>query len=174
MSGFKPEKEITAPLLCWPSPYSNKPFEDVANVLRSFAKELQETDFSKIIVGCFVCGGHDGQFEILRRDFGPNGQSAWRKWLRNKYKRNYHLRQAWSDKNVTFNNAPVPVNSYNRPKDSTGSPVFYSPETEQADRDYSEFRQERTWFLKEYLVKTIKNEFDKPLLGVTWLMGGLP
>ena len=172
MLGFKPGNKIKAPFLRWPSPYCDKPFEDAAKVIRAFIKELHKTDIPKIIVGCFVCGGHDGQFEILRRDFGPNGQSAWRKWLKSKYKNDSNLQKAWSQNNVNINQAPVPVNSYGKTKSSSDSPVFYSPRTEQADLDYSLFRQERIWYLKEYLIKAIKNEFSKPLLGAVWLMGG--
>ena len=172
MFGFKPASQIKAPLLRWPSPYSDKPFEDVSKVLKAFAKELQKTDMAKAIIGCFVCGGHDGQFEVLRRDFSNNGKTAWRKWLREKYKNDSSLQAAWSDKNATIANAPVPVNSYGRPKTANGSMVFYSPATERADRDYSLFRQERIWHLKEYLIKSIKGEFKKPLLGAVWLMGG--
>lgn len=170
--GFKPADKIAAPLLRWPSPYCDKPFEDVAEVLKAFIRELRKTDISKCVIGCFVSGGHDGQFEIIHHDFGPNGRNAWHKWLKARYKTDSALQRAWSRKDAAIATAPVPVNSHARSKDPAGSPVFYSPRLEQADQDYSLFRQERIWHLKEYLTKAIKNEFDKPLLGAVWLMGG--
>lgn len=172
MYGFKPLSQIPASSICWPSPYSNKPFEDAADVIRAFTRELAKTDMAKTVIGCFVCGGHDGQFEVLRRDFGPNGLRAWRQWLRAKYQNDENLQNAWSNKNVSIAAAPVPVNNYEKTKNSSDSPVFYSPATEQADRDYSLFRQERIWHLKEFLINAIKAEFKKPLLGAVWLMGG--
>ncbi|MDD5663445.1 MAG: hypothetical protein PHT71_04195 [Victivallaceae bacterium] len=116
-------------------------------------------------------GGHDGQFEVLRRDHSKNGTLAWSKWLKSKYGSNDALRKAWNNSSIVFDNVTVPANYYEKYNRQNSSSLF-SPQTEQPDRDYEEYRQERTWRIKEYLIKSIKDEFNKPMLGITWLMGG--
>ncbi len=171
MMGFKKENQIPPGHTLWPSPYVDKPFEDVAKIIRAFVRKLKEEGLDKVVVGAFASGGHDGQFEVLRRDYSEAGTAAWRQWLKTEYASDAALAKAWGKPGLTFAAAPVPVCRYEN-YDRGNSPSFYSPQTEQADRDYEKFRQERTWKIKEYLVKSIKDEFAKPMLGVTWLMGG--
>lgn len=171
MMGFKKEDQLPAGHTLWPSPYLDKPFEDVAKIVRAFIRELKKEGLDKIVVGAFASGGHDGQFEVLRRDHGEAGANAWRQWLKTRYGNDAALRKAWNDPGVTLAAAAVPVNRYEK-YDRRNTSGFYSPQTEQADRDYEEYREERIWKIKEYLIKAIKDEFGKPMLGVTWLMGG--
>lgn len=171
MMGFKNENQVPRGNTLWPSPYLDKPFEDVAKITRAFIRELKKEGLDKVVVGAFASGGHDGQFEVLHRDHSENATRAWRQWLKTKYGSDAALRKAWNTPSVTLANAAVPVNRYEN-YDRRNASALYSPQTEQPDRDYAEYRQERTWQIKEYLVKAIKDEFNKPMLGITWLMGG--
>jgi hypothetical protein len=171
MMGFKKEDQLPAGNTLWPSPYLDKPFEDVAKITRAFIRRLKAEGLDKVVVGAFASGGHDGQFEVLRRDYSEAGTAAWRQWLKTEYASDAALAKAWSDSQVTRDTAAVPVSRYEN-YDRRNSSSLYSPQTEQPDHDYEKFRQERTWKIKEYLVRAIKEEFDKPMLGITWLMGG--
>ncbi len=172
MLGFTNKEKKPKNMIFWPSPYNDKPFTDAAKVITAFLKELKKTPYSKMVIGGFICGGHDGQFEVLLRDFSKAGTGNWRKWLKKEYKTDKALQQAWHIPEVTLNTASVPVNYYESPKISGVSPEFYDPVREAADRDYKRFRQERIWWMKEYMIKTIKDGLGKKCIGVTWLMGG--
>lgn len=170
MSGFIKEERIPRGHTLWPSPYLDKPFEDAAKIIRTLIGELKKEGLDKIVVGAFISGGHDGQFQVLRRDHSKNGTYAWRQWLKAKYGGDAELGKAWKNPSVTLDSATVPVDTYEN-FDRQNSSSFFSPQTEQADRDHTEYREERMWRIKEYLIKAIKDEFNKPMLGITWFMG---
>lgn len=60
----------------WPSPYLDQPFEDAGDVIAAFFEHLKQTPYSKMVVGCFVSGGHDGQFYIRDRDYSAAATQA--------------------------------------------------------------------------------------------------
>ena len=153
----------------WPSPYADKPFTDAAKVMTAFIKELKKHNLHKIVVGCFVAGGHDGQFEIRYRDYSPSGIAAWRKYLKRVYKNDAALQKAWGNRQVTLQNVKVPSEHWGRYKKGF-SPLFFDPQKEAAETDYERFRQERIWNVKEIMLSAIKKELAKPVLGVAWQM----
>lgn len=168
LRGFAPKPQAPG-LFPWPSPYADKPFADAAKVMTAFIRELKKHDLHKIVVGCFVAGGHDGQFEIRYRDYSPAGVAAWRKYLTRIYKTDGALQKAWGNKNVTLKTAKVPSEHWGRYKKGR-SPIFFDPLHEAADADYERFRQERIWSVKEIMLSAIKKELAKPVLGVAWQM----
>ncbi|HOG50209.1 MAG TPA: hypothetical protein PKY10_06435 [Lentisphaeria bacterium] len=170
MSGFARLEDLKPGETLWPSPYLDKPFADAAEVICGFVAELKKTGLDKRIIGTFVCGGHDGQFEVRHHDHSPAGAETWRQWLRQRYRDDAGLRQAWNDPTATLETAAVPVQKYHLYPDQT-SPVFYSPALEAASRDYESYREERIWLIKNMLVSAVKKAFAKPMLGITWQMG---
>ena len=153
----------------WPSPYADKPFTDAAEVMAAFIRELKKENLHKPVVGCFVAGGHDGQFEIRYRDYSPAGKEAWRKWLRERYADDEGLRRAWKRQDVSLASAEVPPEHFGK-YGKGASPIFFDPGRETADTDYETFRQERIWRVKEIMLGAIKKELGKPVLGVAWQM----
>ena len=168
LRGFAPKPHAPG-LFPWPSPYADKPFTDAAKVLRAFIRELKKENLHKVVVGCFVAGGHDGQFEIRYRDYSPAGVKAWQKYLTRRYGSDSRLRQAWGDSKVTLAKAQVPSEHWGRYKKGL-SPLFFDPKKEAAEIDYERFRQERIWQVKEIMLSAIKKELAKPVLGVAWQM----
>ena len=168
LRGFAPKPQAPG-LFPWPSPYADKPFTDAAEVMTAFIRELKKHQLHKIVVGCFVAGGHDGQFEIRYRDYSPAGMAAWRKFLARTYKNDAALQKAWNDPQVTLKTAKVPSEHWGRYKKGR-SPIFFDPRREAADIDYERFRQERIWSVKEIMLSAIKKELAKPVLGVAWQM----
>ena len=168
LRGFAPAPQAPG-FFPWPSPYADKPFTDAAKVMTAFVKELKKHALHKIVVGCFVAGGHDGQFEIRYRDYSPSGIAAWRKYLSRIYKNDAALQKAWGDPQVTLKNAKVPSEHWGKYKKGF-SPLFFDPRKEAADIDYERFRQERIWSVKEIMLSAIKKELGKPVLGVAWQM----
>lgn len=170
MSGFAAQDNLRPGETLWPSPYLDKPFADAAAVISGFVAELKKHGLDKRVIGAFVCGGHDGQFEVRQRDHSPGGTEAWRQWLQQRYRSDDRLRQAWNNPLATLATADVPRQKYHLHAEQD-SPTFYSPATEAADRDYECYREERIWQIKNKLVGAVKKAFGKPMLGITWQMG---
>ena len=168
LRGFAPKAQAPG-YVPWPSPYADKPFEDAAKVMTAFIRELKKHKLHKIVAGCFVAGGHDGQFEIRYRDYSPAGVAAWRKYLKRIYKTDAALKKCWGDPKVTLNNAKVPSEHWGKYKKGF-SPLFFDPLKERCEIDYERFRQERIWSVKEIMLSAIKKELGKPVLGVAWQM----
>ena len=163
------EKAPAPDCIPWPSPYADKPFEDAAKVMAALIRELKKEGLHKPVVGCFVAGGHDGQFEIRYRDYSPAGTEAWRKWLKERYGNDDALRRAWKRKGVSLASAAVPPEHFGKYK-SGASPIFFAPGREAPDIDYETFRQERIWRVKEIMLAAVKKELGKTVLGVAWQM----
>lgn len=168
LSGFRKEKASPNEFK-WPSPYINKPFEDAANVITAFVEEIRKNGLDKMIIGGFVLGGHDGQFEIRYRDYSQYGVTAWRKWLGEKYKTDSTLQKAWNSPTVKLDTVKVPSQKEVNTRTQENQ-IFLDPAKEMADYDYETFREERIWWVKECLVGAIKKAFNKPMLGVAWQM----
>jgi hypothetical protein len=170
-SGFAKELP-NANMNWWPSPYLDRPFEDAAEVIRAFMQQLKTKPFSNQVVGCFISGGHDGQFYIKERDYSAAGTAAWQKWLQQKYGSEENFNRAWKTRNLSFGSTPVPQErqAYQTPKNL--SQIFFDPATETNQRDYEEFRTERMWRLKEILLQAADDGIGRDLIGLTWQMGG--
>ena len=69
-------------------------------------------------------------------DYSPPAQAAFREWLKRKYNNVEELRKAWSDPNVTFENAPPP-NEVERYSSTHG--IFFDPAVSRKVPDYFSF-----------------------------------
>ncbi len=162
LRGFFPEKPGRN-MFRWPSPYADKPFSDIADMLKAFIAELKKTGMDKMVIGAFVVGGHDGQFEIRDPDFSPAGKKSWRAWLKKKYRTDKALQKAWGNPEVTLANAQVVEKSYRGTQ-------FLSFPRDRHRFDYEIFREERIWKIKEIMLKGIREALGKPVLGTAWQM----
>ena len=160
LRGFFPKKPGRE-MFRWPSPYADKPFTDIADMLKAFIVELKKSGMDKMVIGTFVSGGHDGQFEIRDPDFGPAGQKSWREWLKKKYRTDAALQKAWGDPQVTLANAPVIDKSFH------GTQLLSFPR-DCRRYDYEIFREERIWKVKEIMLQAVREALGKPILGTAW------
>lgn len=73
-----------------------------------------EDNYGQYFAGYHPCAGHAGEWmyptwcEKQPEGYDKATLSAWRKWLKNKYKTDSSLRTAWNKKDVNIATAPVP------------------------------------------------------------------
>ena len=152
----------------WPSQYSEKAREASGVVIREFLRELAGKPYAKVFSGFFISGGHDGQFFMPFRDYGPAATRAWRKFLRERYGTDDSLRKAWHDSSVTIGTAAVPPES-----DKTTLPGnWYDPETSRRQIDFKEFEERQIWLNSGYYLELCKAAFKRDVIGFSWCMGG--
>lgn len=156
----------------WPSPYSNKALEDAADVIRAFLQEVKESPYANRIAGCFISGGHDGQFYTASErwaDYSREGIRSFRDWLREKYGTVEQLQYAWNQEDIDFDKVQVPDFSV-KPKGE--SLLFLSPLENQNIVDYREFITAQGMKIREYFAGVFKEEMGEDMLAMTWQLGG--
>lgn len=164
--------ELPAGFKWWPSPFSDKAIADAQKGIHRFINELKQTPYYNRFVGCHIAGGHDGQFNTSGRpDYSPVAQESFRKWLKALYITDKALQQKWNDANVTFATAEVP--DYGRRNSSSkSSQLFYDPVTDQRYIDHTQFQSEQGMIIRDRLAQAFKEAMNKPVVGMTWGMGG--
>jgi len=169
-AGFT-SKPLEKDMFYWPSPYSKKAINDAADVIREFMKIFRKSPFSKMLIGAFVAGGHDGQFMIHHNGHGEIDVAYFQEWLKSKYKSDQALANAWNKQGITFSSAEVPKKQEVSARPGTSS-AFYDPVEYAANADYSEFRGRQMWVIKDTLLKAAKEGAGKNIIGMAWNMGG--
>ena len=107
--------------------------------------EHVEAEFGDHVAGYHPCGQNTGEWFYQDAWGSPlNGYSrasasAWRGWLRTRYRDDPALRAAWRDPRVTLAGAAVPTASARR---STPAGVLRDPVAERPVIDFAEFQQE--------------------------------
>lgn len=155
----------------WPSPFSEKALEDAAKVIRAFLSEVKESPYADRIVGCFISGGHDGQFHTGSwPDYSPAAVQAFRQWLRQQYGDDEGLRKAWNRPDVSLDTVGIPDLSVK--PNHTESLSFYDPSRHQDVVDYRRFSSARGMVVKEYFARVFKEEMGRDTIAMTWHLGG--
>lgn len=152
----------------WPSQYSEKAREASGAVIRRFLGELAKKPYAKVFSGFFISGGHDGQFFMPFRDYGPAATRAWRKFLKARYGNDDALRRAWHDDTVTIGTAAVPPES----DKNTLPGNWYDPGTSRRQIDFKEFEERQIWLNSGYYLDLCKAAFKRDVIGFSWCMGG--
>ena len=150
----------------WPSMYSDKAMKDAGKMIKKVIATIKKTPYAKMIAGTCFMGGHDGQFFINRADYSENGKKAWRAFLRKKYGTDSALAQAWHKSAISIDNVKVPVLTT-----SKKTQTFSSPDKDIECIDYREMMSLREWQIKDYFSKIIKQEFDRSIVAISWVMG---
>ncbi len=166
MLGFTeklPEKR--ADLFWWPSQFSEKFLKDYGDFFRRFLIELKKKPYAHIIAGVRLGGGHDYQFTLhtYNRDFSPHALKAWRGFLRETYRTDQALAEAWGNTNARIDTAAIPSLQETSGADKT----FFS----RANIDYEIFNARQEWIVPEHFARIFKEEMGKDKLAVTWHMG---
>lgn len=157
----------------WPSPYSEKALADASDLIRAFLNEVQKTPYAGRVVGCFVSGGHDGQFYTgVERwaDHSPAGVNAFRNWLKQRYKSDEGLQEAWHRADVSLDTVGVP--DLSKTIDDPLTRSFLSPLQHQDIADYREFMVGQGMRIRELFARTFKEVMGQDKLGITWQLGG--
>lgn len=89
--------------------------DDACQALREFVEYCHKTGLSDHIIAYHVCVGASGEWcyngcmrdDIL--DFSSPMQIRFREWIKDKYETEALLREAWKDKDVTFETVSVPT-----------------------------------------------------------------
>lgn len=155
----------------WPSPYSTPALEDAAGIIRAFLGEVRDSPYADRVVGCFISGGHDGQFFTANwPDHSPTGVRAFRDWLRKRYGDDDGLRKAWHRPHASLDTVEIPYMSVRPNHPETLS--FLDPTEHQDVVDYRRFSSEQGMVIKEYFARVFKDEMGDDTLAMTWQMGG--
>lgn len=163
--------ELPAGFKWWPSPFSEKAIADAQKGIHLFINELKKRPYFNKFVGCHIAGGHDGQFNTSGRpDYSPIAQEAFKKWLKELYHTDQNLQKKWNDPIITF--ATVEVPDYANRKKKSKSDLFYDPETDQRFIDHTKFQSEQGMIIRDQLAKAFKEAMGRPVIGMTWGMGG--
>ena len=147
----------------WVSMFSEVWRNAVKQNIAELIKELKKSGLSKKIVGVHFTGFHDNQFSTRHVDFSKPAKTAFRKYLRKKYRSVEALQKAWKNDSVTSFDAVEP--------EDFGKKLFFDPESEQAKIDYFHFLKNGAMDLQEDLGGFIKAEFDKDIVVVRYCMG---
>ena len=156
----------------WPSMYSQKAMADAAAIVRQAVAAIVKTPYANMIAGVFIAGGHDGQFKVYWADHSPAGVAAWRDFLRRRYGTDEALAKAWHQPGATIAAAEIPDVS-GRTMPAPGKPVmFQDPATYAPQADYQDMMDARTWEIQDYFAGIVKEAIGRPVVGITWKMGG--
>jgi hypothetical protein len=119
-----------------------------AQMAGDFAKHIESQDYAGRIIGYHVFCGDAGEW-YWPASFGggiPGYSEAtrnnFRQWLKDKYKNNKNLQQAWSNMSVTCETAQVPDVEYRL---STENNIFRDPDKARPVIDFREFMGDITY-----------------------------
>ncbi|HWL52126.1 MAG TPA: hypothetical protein VNQ90_06815 [Chthoniobacteraceae bacterium] len=171
--GFDPELPNTPNARWWPSPSSLKAREEAGVGIRQLAELLKKKPYYHRIAGCFVSGGHDGQFfTAMWPDYSVPATTAFREWLRERYSSDEALQDAWDRSRVTLDTADVPdYRQLLQRRRETGM-YFLDPSHDRAFVDHQEFQAEQGFRIRESLAHTFKEALGRDTVGMTWQLGG--
>jgi len=107
--------------------------------------EHLESKFGDHMAGYHPCGQNTGEWFYqdtwgnLLNGYAPSDATAWRAWLRKRYRNDAALQKAWRDAAATLTNAAVPAAAQRR---ATPTGVLRDPATQKALIDFAEFQQD--------------------------------
>lgn len=152
----------------WPSPFSKLAIADASEGIRQFWEAVKDKPYANRIIGCFISGGHDGQFYTANwPDYSAPAVAAFREWLVDRYQTDAALQEAWHDPSVTLATAGIPI----YPDKAEGS-IFLDPLTEQRYVDHSQFQAEAGMKIRDQLAEAFRKARKTEGIGMTWQMGG--
>ncbi|MDW8344096.1 MAG: hypothetical protein RMM51_06355 [Verrucomicrobiae bacterium] len=129
---------------------------DTAEMLCDLLAHVREADYGERVIGITLVGGQDGQWfhygdkgssvphpfradnisETFISDYSPRMLEYFRDYLRQTYRTEEALRNAWGDSTVRFDTAQIPP-IRERLSAMPGQTVFWDPQTERRLIDYT-------------------------------------
>lgn len=150
-----------------PSLSSDKYLSDVQDLLIQFFAHAKQQPYYKAVIGFFILGGDDGQWQPWARsgwanrgDYSPAGLKGFRRWLQEKYGTEEGLQKAWGKKkDFSFDDVVVPTTA-----ERAGSGPFLDPVSERALIDYTAYESTSKAILVDRIARTIKSLAEKQVL----------
>lgn len=152
----------------WPSPYSEAALKSAEEAIQRFMAEVKQKPYAHRIAGCFISGGHDGQFFTGWPDYSVPAQKAFTAWLKREYSSDAALQEAWHDTSVTLATATIPDTRLAEKR----TDLFLNPASDQRFVDQRRFMAEQGFVIRDRLAAAFKKTLPHPALGLTWQLGG--
>ncbi len=157
----------------WPSPFSQKAIEEAGEGIRRFVRAVKTRPYANRIVGCLVSGGHDGQFTTYPwPDYSAPAQRAFREWLAQRYGTDAALQAAWRAPAATLATAELPKLAGLLALARQSGSLFLDPALGQRYADHHQFQSEQGFRIREAFAAIFKEEMARPVIGMTWQLGG--
>lgn len=137
--------------------------KETAKVFKSCLQWLLASRYSNHLIGIHVAGGFTEEwfyhFKDYFYDLNPVRTKAFQQWLRQKYKTNAALQQAWNSKSLTFETAqPADISG----KEHRGE--WRNPKQEQNFINTFQFHSETMADNIDYFCKIVKETSNRTLL----------
>ena len=169
LEGFTDDLSALKPGRCeywwYPSYNSSKWREASSRAAEALIAHLRQTPYGRSIVGYYISGGHDGQFQVLGQyDYSETTQKLFRQWLRGKYGTIERLKQAWGEAPASFDEVQVPA-----PLEASGNMEAAKPYlTTSPSLDYRDFATAESWRLRDYFSAAVKKAAGKPVVTIAY------
>lgn len=149
----------------YPSYQSQKWRDDAGRAAAALIAHLRQTPYARAIVGYYITGGHDGQFQVFGSyDYSPATQALFRQWLQHKYGTIEKLRAAWGQAPASFADITVPP-PLQQPGNMETAPPYV---TTSPSLDYRAFATEESWKLRNVFAGIAKQAAGKPVLTIAY------
>jgi len=140
--------------------------EEAGAKLREFCHRLAHTREGKAVIGIHISGGvygewHPWGFIKQEPDVSTPMQTAFRKWLTNKYVSDKNLQKAWANTDFTLLQATVPDTTERR---CCAAGFFRDPAREQRVMDFYKCQQAVIADDIEFFCRIVKEQWGRPVL----------
>ncbi len=158
------QDEMPARYVPWPS-YNSLVWRDmVKKHTAELIAELKKQNLSKKIIGVHLAGGHDAQYSMRHMDYSKPALAAFKEFLKKRYVTVDALRQAWGEKDVTFDTVTMP----DYPRKAVND--MLDPVKDRKRIDFFIFQKEAPFRMQEDIGRAIKKEFGKEIVLMRWCM----
>ncbi len=117
--------------------------EESSEALIKLINHVKNQSYYNKLFAFQLCAGSTYEWMVFQAgtldasvDYSEASQNGFEIYLRNKYKTQSALREAWGDETVTFANAKIPT-SAERDPNGQGNLIFYDPEKDQRLIDFN-------------------------------------
>jgi hypothetical protein len=140
--------------------------KEAGEKLQEVLSKLKTLPESNALAGIQVAGGVYGEWHYWgfldnEPDVSKPMADYFRQWLAAKYKTDKQLQLAWNDKNVNFQNAPLPTLAE---KKNAKVGIFRSPAEERKTIDYYEAQHNCVADDILYFCKIVKDNWPRPII----------
>ena len=151
----------------YPSYQSEKWRYDAGDTVSRLVEHIKTTPQWKAVVGFYITGGHDGQFQVLyENDYSMGSIRRFRSWCRDKYGSVDNVARAWRLPVGSFDEISIP-DSIPQADQERYSPYLSGGPL----ADYREFTEEESWELRDYFAGLVKQAAEKDVFTIAY---GIP
>ncbi len=146
----------------YPSYNSAKWRADASEALAALVRHLRTTEAWKAVVGFYITGGHDGQFQVFNRlDHSEATRQAFARWCEKRYGTVEKLSAAWGRQVGAFGEVTVPAD-----REGVETYGVYLPGGHEVD--YRRFAHESAWELRDAFAGAVKSQAEKDVITIAY------